>query len=64
MSDQNSKLTRIFTNASSFQLTSWAYSLICFVDGILCGHSYLLIAGAVPLAYSALFTGKDKHDQS
>lgn len=64
MSDQNSKISRLFANASLFQLTSWTYSLICFVDGILCGHLYLLIAGAVPLAYSVLFAGKDKHDQS
>ena len=64
MSDQASKLLRFFTNASLFQLTSWSYSLICFVDGIVCGHWYLLVAGAVPLAYSALFPGKDKHDQS
>lgn len=60
MSNQTTKLSERFADASLFQLTSWTYSCICFVDGIMCSHTLLLVAGAVPIAYSVLFGERRK----
>lgn len=55
MSNQTTRLSGHFADASLFQLTSWTYSCICFVDGIVYSHTLLLVVGAVPIAYSVLF---------